>query len=74
MLDVLDAGRRIEVFIEGKDLETRRFFLTVSPQGSGEEKFAYAGSAEELADAQRQVGTQNCVRPCWTRSGRTRTA
>ena len=50
MLDVVDAGRRLEVFIEGKDLETRRFFLTVGPRGSGEEKFAYAGSAEELAD------------------------
>jgi hypothetical protein len=59
MLDVVDAGRRLEVFIEGKDLETRRFFLTVTPRGSGEEKFAYAGSAEELADAQRQVGDQN---------------
>jgi Bifunctional DNA primase/polymerase, N-terminal/Primase C terminal 1 (PriCT-1)/AAA domain len=59
MLDVVDAGRRLEVFIEGKDLETRRFFLTVTPRGSGEEKFAYAGSVEELADAQRQVGDQN---------------
>ena len=29
------AGRRqLEVFIEGKDLETRRFFLTVSPKGT----------------------------------------
>ena len=46
MLDVVDAGRRLGVFIEGKDLETRRFFLTVTPRGSGEEKFAYAGSAE----------------------------
>jgi hypothetical protein len=59
MLDVVDAGRRLEVFIEGKDLETRRFFLTVTPRGSGAEKFAYAGSAEELADAQRQVGDRN---------------
>jgi DNA-binding transcriptional ArsR family regulator len=59
MLDMVDAGRRIEVFIEGKDLETQRFFLTVSPQGSGEEKFTYAGSAEELAESQRKVGDQN---------------
>ena len=34
MLDVVDAGRRLEVFIEGKDLETRRFFLTVTPRGA----------------------------------------
>jgi AAA domain/Helix-turn-helix domain len=59
MLDVVDAGGRLEVFIEGKDLETRRFFLSVTPRGSGEEKFAYAGSADELADAQRQVGDRN---------------
>jgi hypothetical protein len=59
MLDVVDAGRRIEVFLEGKDLETRRFFLTVSSRGSGTEKFAFAGSAEELAAAQRHVGDQN---------------
>jgi DNA-binding transcriptional ArsR family regulator len=59
MLDVVEAGARLEVFIEGKDLETRRFFLAVSPKGSGEEKFTYAGSAEELADARRAVGDQN---------------
>jgi len=59
MLDVVEAGRRIEIFLEGKDLETRRFFLAVSPRGSGEEKFVYAGSAEDLATAQRAVGTKN---------------
>lgn len=59
MLDVVEAGARLEVFIEGKDLETRRFFLAISPKGSGEEKFTYAGSAEELADARRAVGDQN---------------
>jgi len=59
MLDVTADGRRLEVFIEGKDLETRRFLLTVSPKGSGEEKFAYAGTIDELADAQRAVGDQN---------------
>jgi hypothetical protein len=56
MLDVVDAGRRLEVFIEGKDLETRRFFLTVTPRDSGEDKFAYAGSVEELTESQRKVG------------------
>lgn len=59
MLDVVEAGRRLEVFIEGKDMETRRFFLAVSPRGSGEEKFSFAGSVEELAQAQQAVGTQN---------------
>jgi hypothetical protein len=37
--------KRLEVFIEGKDTDTDRLFLTVSARGSGEEKFAYAGSA-----------------------------
>lgn len=59
MLDVVEAGRRLEVFIEGKDMETRRFFLTVSARGSGEEKFAFAGSVDEVAAAQRAVGDAN---------------
>ena len=59
MLDVVQAGHRLEVFIEGKDLETRRFFLTVSPRDSEEEKFAYAGSVEELAAERQQVGDRN---------------
>ncbi len=59
MLDVTSDGRRLEVFVEGKDLETRRFFLTVSPRGSGGEKFVYAGTVDELADAQRAIGDQN---------------
>jgi DNA-binding transcriptional ArsR family regulator len=59
MLDVVDAGRRIEVFIEGKDMETRRFFLAISARGSGEEKFTFAGSVEEVAAAQRATGDHN---------------
>ena len=59
MLDVVEAGRRLEVFIEGKDMETRRFFLTVSGRGSGEDKFTFAGTVEEIADAQREKGNQN---------------
>ncbi|MBI2526597.1 MAG: bifunctional DNA primase/polymerase [Candidatus Rokubacteria bacterium] len=59
MLDVVEAGRRIEVFVEGKDMETRRFFLAVTPPGSGEEKFSFAGSVEDLADARRATGARN---------------
>ncbi len=59
MLDLTADGRRLEVFIEGKDMETRRFFLTVSPRGSGEEKFSYAGTVDEIAGAQRAVGDRN---------------
>ena len=44
------------VFVEGKDVDTTRFFLAVSPLGSGEEKFTYSGSVEEIADAQREKG------------------
>lgn len=59
MLGSTDDPRRIEVFIESKDGENGRFFLAVSPRGSGEEKFTYAGTVEELADAQRAVGDAN---------------
>ncbi|MFQ5893281.1 MAG: winged helix-turn-helix domain-containing protein, partial [Nitrospinota bacterium] len=59
MLDVVETGHRLEVFIEGKDMETRRFFLSVSPRGSGAEKFTYAGSVEEVAAARREVGDRN---------------
>jgi hypothetical protein len=52
-------NHRVEVFVEGKDADTTRFFLAVSPRGSGEEKFTYAGSIDEIADAQRAKGTQN---------------
>ena len=59
MLDLTNDRRRLEVFIEGKDGETRRCFLTVAPKGSGEEKFTYSGTVEEIADAQREKGNQN---------------
>jgi hypothetical protein len=54
---------RIEVFAEGKDLDEARFFLVVSPRGSidpGVEKFTYAGSVEQAADASRLKGGKNC--------------
>lgn len=56
MLDVVKAGQRIEVFVEGKDAETQRFFLAVSPKGSGREKFTFAGDVGELAEAQTVKG------------------
>jgi hypothetical protein len=59
MLELTGDRRRLEVFVEGKDIDTGRFFLTVSQRGSQEEKFAYAGSVEEVADAQRAVGNRN---------------
>lgn len=58
MLRKID-NHRVEVFVEGKDVDTTRFFLAVSPRDSREEKFTYAGSIDEIADAQREKGTQN---------------
>jgi Bifunctional DNA primase/polymerase, N-terminal/AAA domain/Primase C terminal 1 (PriCT-1) len=51
--------RRFEVFVEGKDLEAGRFFLDVSPRGSGEEKFVCPGTAAELAAARQELGDEN---------------
>ncbi len=59
MLDLTSDGKRLEVFVEGKDVESTRFFLVVSPRGSGEEKFTYAGTVAEIAQAQRELGERN---------------
>ena len=60
MLDVVSAAdRRIECFVESKDADTGRFFLVASPGGSAEEKFAYAGTSDEIAAAQRARGDRN---------------
>jgi len=59
MLDVTGDRRRLEVFVESKDMESDRFFLTVSPPASGEEKFRYAGTVAEIAEAQRAAGDRN---------------
>jgi len=59
MLDLTSDRRRLEVFIEGKDGESRRCFLTVTAKGASGEKFTYAGTVEEIADAQREKGNQN---------------
>src|SRR5262249_20305736 len=59
MMDLTADRRRLEVFIESKDGETRRLFLTVTAKGERGEKFTYAGTIEELADKQRAGGDQN---------------
>ena len=59
MLEQTAEPGRLEVFVEGKDADSSRFFLTVAPRGSGLEKFTWAGTIAEIADAQRQVGADN---------------
>jgi AAA domain len=59
MMDLTTDRRRLELFIEGKDGETRRCFLSVTPRGESGEKFTYSGTVEEIADAQRDKGHQN---------------
>jgi hypothetical protein len=59
MLDLTSDGRRLEVFTESKDLDGTRFFLEISPRGSGREKFVYAGAVAEIADARRALGNLN---------------
>ena len=59
MMDLTADRRRLEVFVEGKDGETRRLFLNVTPKGGAGEKFTYAGTVEEIAEAQREKGDQN---------------
>jgi hypothetical protein len=58
LADTKEQGR-IEVFMEGKDTTTERFFLDVSPEGSEGEKFTFAGTVEEAAEARRKEGEDN---------------
>lgn len=52
--------RRVEVLIDGKDLDaTVRFYLDRSPAGSGLEKFTYGGTVQAAAEKQRTVGQEN---------------
>jgi hypothetical protein len=51
--------RRFEIFVEGKDLDAERFFLDVSPRGSGKEKFVCTGTAAELAVARQELRDDN---------------
>ena len=59
MLDLTADRKRLEVFVEGKDVDVARFFLEVAPKGAATEKFTYAGSVESVADAARVKGDQN---------------
>ena len=54
-----NRASRVEVFVEGKDLETHRFFLDVSPRGSATEKFVCAGTAAELTAVRQTLGDDN---------------
>ena len=62
MFDLTRDRQRLEVF-EGKDGETRRFFLAVTPKGEPGEKFKYSGTVDEIAAAQREKGNQNLATP-----------
>jgi len=59
MMDLTSDRRRLELFIEGKDGETRRCFLSVTPKGEAREKFTYSGTIKEIAGLQREKGQQN---------------
>lgn len=59
LLGDTDADGRLEVFIEGKDVEAARFFLSVSRRASTDEKFRYGGTVQDIAEAQRAVGDAN---------------
>lgn len=51
---------RMQVYCENKDTDERpHFFLDVSPKGSSEPKFQYAGSIERAAGDMRQMGDNN---------------
>ena len=58
LADTSEAGR-VEAFVEGKDTTTARFFLDVSPEGSGVEKFLYGGTVEEAAEGKVREGAAN---------------
>jgi hypothetical protein len=50
---------KLEVFVEGKDAVTDRFFLQVSARGTGDEKFTYAGTVEAAIAGQKKKGQSN---------------
>lgn len=50
---------RWHVFVEGKDSDSIRFFLTKSARDSGAEKLAYAGDVEALGAESRALGDAN---------------
>jgi biotin operon repressor len=50
---------RWQLFVEGKDTDSARVFLTKSPRGSRTEKLTYAGDAEALGTEARARGDAN---------------
>ena len=59
MLARSDDGRRLQVFLESKDMDGARFQLDVAPRGSGREKFTLAGTVAALVPAQRELRDKN---------------
>jgi len=50
---------QLDVYVENKDSDMHpRFLIVVSPKGSGEAKFTWAGDAPERADS-KETGEQN---------------
>jgi DnaB-like helicase N terminal domain/AAA domain len=50
---------RMKVSIENKDDELQQFLLDVSPKGSTEPKFKFAGDVSQLADDMKAIGENN---------------
>lgn len=59
MIAATEDDFKHEMFIEGKDGDTLRFFITRSPRGSGVEKYTYAGSTDSVRDRSISIGTSN---------------
>jgi hypothetical protein len=56
-------ANRMQVYIENKDTDERpHFFLDVSPKGSTDPKFTYAGNIEKAAADMKKVGEENRAR------------
>ena len=54
-----DATDEAEVHISGKDVESTRFYVRISPRGSGEEKVTYSGTVEPMINSRRKTGVKN---------------
>jgi predicted Rossmann fold nucleotide-binding protein DprA/Smf involved in DNA uptake len=74
-------GDLIKVLVSSKETDKKpRFRLHVSPEGSGEEKFQYAGDLEEASADMKAKGETNrnlvyeAVGPNWTSKAEVKTA
>jgi len=59
LADAAGQPGRLEVFIESKDIDSERFFLDVSPRGTGKEKFTFDADSEGIAIDKRTQGDRN---------------